>query len=65
MIDYIAYLEAQKKMRQQFEFRANAITEDTATTAAEVNPHRAGTPWRHGIAEALRAAASRLDPAPA
>jgi hypothetical protein len=60
MIDYIAYLEAQKKMRQQFEFRANAITSDPAT--AEMDRHRAGTPLRHGLAAALRAAATRLDP---
>ena len=62
MADYIAYLEAQKKMLEQFEFRGTGIAADTAAEAVEVSPHRAGTPWRHGVAHALRAAAYRLDP---
>jgi hypothetical protein len=59
MTDYIAYLEAQRKMIEQFETRAAHVAADTATEAA---PRVAGTPLRHGLAEALRAAAFRLDP---
>ncbi|HEY4866236.1 MAG TPA: hypothetical protein VIK45_12080 [Candidatus Dormibacteraeota bacterium] len=56
MTDYIAYLEAQKKMIEQFDTRTTRIAPESAATP----PHVAGT--RHGLAEALRAAASRLDP---
>jgi hypothetical protein len=62
MTEYIAYLEAQKKILEQFEFRTASIAADTAAEAYELSPHQAGTPWRHGIAQALRAAAYRLDP---
>ena len=62
MADYIAYLEAQKKMLEQFEFRGTGIAADTAAEAVEMSPHRAGNPRRHGVAHALRAAAYRLDP---
>jgi hypothetical protein len=62
MTDYIAHLEAQKKMIEQLEARAARIAADTATEPAELPPHGAVTPLRHGLAQALRAAASRLDP---
>ena len=62
MTDYIAYLEAQKKMLEQFEVRSAGIAADTAAEAFELSPRWAGTPWRHGVAQALRAAAYRLDP---
>jgi hypothetical protein len=63
MTDYIAYLDAQRKMREQFEYRAATIEADTATEVDELR--RQGAPWRHGLADALRAAASRLDQVPA
>jgi hypothetical protein len=63
MSDYIAYLEAQRKMLEQFEYRATAMAFDTATEVDQL--HRSGAPWRHGLAETLRAAASRLEPTPA
>jgi hypothetical protein len=59
MTDYVAYLEAQRKMIEQFETRATRMAADTGTEAA---PPVAGTPLRHSLAEALRAVASRLDP---
>ena len=65
MTDYIAYLEAQKKMIEQFEARAARIASDTATESQGTPLHVARNPVRHGLAEALRAAASRLDPAAA
>jgi hypothetical protein len=63
MIDYIAYIEAQRKMRDQFTFPNTAIVEDTAP--AMTRSHGSGAQWRRGLAEALRAAASRLDRVPA
>jgi hypothetical protein len=60
MTDYIAYLEAQKKMIEQFDTRTTRIAADTGSESAATPPHVAGA--RHGLAEALRAAASRLDP---
>jgi hypothetical protein len=65
MIDYIAYLEVQRKMRDQFTFRDGAIAGDTPTEPAGARPNSSHVQWRHGLAEALRAAASRLDPVPA
>jgi hypothetical protein len=65
MTDYIAYLEAQRKMIEQFDTRATRIAADTASESAGTRPHVAGAPLRHGLAEALRAAASRLDQAAA
>ena len=65
MTDYIAYLEAQKKMIEQFDVRTAAVAADTGTEAAEAPPLRAKAQWQHSLAEALRAAASRLDQVPA
>ena len=59
MTDYIAYLESQRKMIEQFETPAATIA---AGTSMEAAPRVAVIPLRHGLAEALRAAASRLDP---
>lgn len=61
MTDYIAYLEAQKKMIEQFDFKARAIAVDTATEADVFTARRPGSSWRLGLAESLRAAAGRLD----
>jgi hypothetical protein len=61
MIDYIAYIEVQNRMRDQFSFQAAPVAEETATRSAEGHQHPR-TQVRHGVAEALRAAASRLDP---
>jgi hypothetical protein len=58
MTDYIAYLESQRKMIEQFETPAASV----ADTSMEAAPRVAVIPLRHGLAEALRAAASRLDP---
>jgi hypothetical protein len=62
MIDYIAYIEVQKKMRDQFSFQAAPLAEKTAIRSAQGHQHSPRTQVRHGLAEALRAAASRLDP---
>ncbi|MBJ7601448.1 hypothetical protein [Candidatus Nephthysia bennettiae] len=48
-------------MIEQFETTAAWIAADTATEGG-VPPSVARSPWRHGLAEALRAAAFRLDP---
>ncbi|MDQ6790338.1 MAG: hypothetical protein M3075_06775 [Candidatus Dormibacteraeota bacterium] len=61
MTDYIAYLEAQKKMIEQFDTRTTRFAPDTDSESAATRPHVAQAPLRHGLADALRAAASRLD----
>ena len=62
MIDYIAYIESQKRMREQFGVQLEPLIE-----ARPENPliGVSETGWRHGLAGALRRAAGRLDPVPA
>jgi hypothetical protein len=65
MIDYyVTYLEMQRKMRERSMVRAGWIAADTGTEASELDGRDTGTTRRHRLAEALRAAASRLDRVP-
>jgi hypothetical protein len=65
MIDYyVTYLEMQRKMRERSMVRAGWSAADASAPWSELEGRDAGTPRRHRLAEALRAAASRLDRAP-
>lgn len=63
--DYYAYLEVQRMVREQAKARAAAIGADTGTEAELAFPSRGARQLRHWLAEELRTAASRLDPAAA
>jgi hypothetical protein len=61
MLDYLAYMESIKWMRESIR---NSETEVWRGISAR--PHASGTPqWRHRLAATLRGAAARLDPMPA
>jgi hypothetical protein len=58
MIDFLAYVESQKWMRQSVSDRP-----EKAWRGINARPQPAATPqWRHGLASALRGAAARVDP---
>jgi hypothetical protein len=58
MLDYLAYVESQKWMRQSVSDRP-----ERAWRGINARPQGAGTvQFRHGLASALRGAAARLEP---
>jgi hypothetical protein len=61
MLDYLAYVESVKWMRESIRDRETEVWRGISA-----RPHASGTlQWRHRLAVALRGAAARLDPVPA
>jgi hypothetical protein len=59
MLDYLAYVESQKWMRQSVSDRP----ETNAWRGINARPQATGTvQFRHGLASALRGVAARVDP---
>ena len=61
MLDYLAYLWAQERMKEQFDERAPDPNLDEVIAPLRGEDKQ----WRRRTAHALRAAADRLEPRPA
>jgi hypothetical protein len=62
MLDYMAYLQTQARMRDQFtpDLPGRPVVADLAASR-----ERTTVAWKHALAATLRVAADRLDAAPA
>ena len=60
MLDYLGYLWAQERMREQMGERSRTPSFDGVVSARRPS----GTKWRQRAARALRATADRLEPRP-